>query len=290
VAELATDRRRGGSFVADRRGDRRHPLFVRETMRRVLDRRDDGDGPDRWPVSIEEIGIAEGVREVIGRRIARLPDPAVQLLATASGCAGEFRFEVVAAAARLAEDDALDALDAALDAGLVVVNGLAESYGFSHALVRHALYTDLSPSRQLRLHRRLAETMAERFAADPASHAFEIAMQWHRSAPLAGAEHGVAHCIAAADKAAAATAHEDEATALRMALDLAAAADPRRPRLWRASRALAYSLATEEAVRVRASRRSPCRAGGRGRRLSYKPPLPCSVRMRARGRWRRLRH
>ena len=35
----------------------------------------------------------------------------------------------------------------------------AEAYDFTHALIRHALYTEMSPSRQVRLHRRIAEEL-----------------------------------------------------------------------------------------------------------------------------------
>jgi tetratricopeptide (TPR) repeat protein len=49
---------------------------------------------------------------------------------------------------------------AALAAGLVEPDVAAERCQFQHALIRHAVYLDLNPSRRVRLHRRLAEVLA----------------------------------------------------------------------------------------------------------------------------------
>jgi hypothetical protein len=197
------------------------------------------------------MGIPESVRQVIGRRFSRLSEEANRLLATASGCAGGFRFEIAAAVADLEERSALDALDEALEAHLLRTTDAAEVYDFTHALIRHTLYSELNPSRQVRLHRRLAEEMERRYGEQAGKHALEIAQQWHRSVALPGAERGVACCVAAADRAEQAAAHEEAVTALRMALDLLPANDARRPRLLaRLGLALAWSLKIEEAVRV----------------------------------------
>jgi class 3 adenylate cyclase/tetratricopeptide (TPR) repeat protein len=230
-----------------------NPFFLREVLLHLVEEgkleREAGRFTTRF--SIEEMGIPEGVRQVIGRRVSRLSKEANQLLATASGIVGGFRFEIAAAVADLEERAALDALDDALEAQLLRTTDAAEVYDFTHALIRHTLYSELNPSRQVRLHRRLAEEMERRYGEQTAEHAFEIAQQWHRSAALPGADRGVAHCLAAADRAEQAAAHEEAAAALRMALDLLPAGDVRRPRLLaRLGLALAWSLKTEEAVPV----------------------------------------
>jgi tetratricopeptide (TPR) repeat protein len=231
-----------------------NPFFLREVLLHLLEEskveREAGRFTSRF-LSIEEMGIPEGVRQVIGRRLSRLSKEANRLLSAASGCAGVFRFEIAAAVADLDERRALDALDEALEAQLVRTTAAAEVYDFTHALIRHTLYSELNPSRQVRLHRRLAEEMERRYEGDAAEHALEIAQQWHRSAALPGAGRGVVHCLAAAGRAEQAAAHEEAATALRMALDLLPRGDARRPRLMaRLGLALAWSLKSEEAVRV----------------------------------------
>ncbi|HKE12624.1 MAG TPA: AAA family ATPase, partial [Myxococcota bacterium] len=231
-----------------------NPFFLREVLLHLLEEgkveREAGRFTSRL-LSIQAMGIPEGVRQVIGRRLSRLSEEGNRLLAAASGCAGLFRFELAAAVADLDERRALDALDEALEAQLVRTTGDPEIYDFTHALIRHTLYGEMNPARQVRLHRRLAEEMEGRYGAQAAEHALEIAQQWHRSAVLPGAERGVAHCLTAADRAEQAAAHEETAMALRMALDLLPANNAQRPRLLaRLGLALAWSLKNEEAVRV----------------------------------------
>jgi tetratricopeptide (TPR) repeat protein len=81
--------------------------------------------------------------------------------------------------------------------------------------------------------------------------AAEIARHYHRSATLPGAERGADYGIAAADRAAAAYAHDVVASLLDVALELLAPGDRRRPRLLgRLGLALVYSLAFREALGI----------------------------------------
>ena len=230
-----------------------NPFFLREVLIHLLEEGKLGNaaGTSRWPLSIQEMGIPDGVRQVLGRRLLRLSEEAYRLLATASCCAGAFRFDIVAAAADLEEGAALDALDEGLEAQLLRAVGEPEAYDFPHALIRHTLYSEQSPSRQVRLHRRLAEEMERLHGERAAEHALEIARQWHHSAALPGAGRGLGHCMLAAQRAEEAADEETAAAALRMALDLLPPGDARRPRLVaRLGLALAWGGAPAEAVDV----------------------------------------
>jgi|GEM_PF-509569 len=230
-----------------------NPFFLREILLHLLEegKLERAEGRLSPHFSIEQMGIPESLREVSRRRLSRLSKEANRLLSAASGSTGEFRVDVAAGVAGLDEDAALNALDEALEARLVRPAGPADVYEFTHALVRHAVYNEISPSRQMRLHRRLAEEMEDCYGERVTEHALEIAHHWHRSAALPGGERGALHCIRAADRAEHATAHEETAAALRMALDLLPACDARRPRLLaRLALALAWSFAPDEAVRV----------------------------------------
>jgi class 3 adenylate cyclase/tetratricopeptide (TPR) repeat protein len=230
-----------------------NPFFIREILLHLVE-----EGMLTWAegywtseVSIEELGIPEGVRQVIGRRLSRLSGEANRLLAAASGCDGAFEFPVVVEVGELDEKTGLDALDEALDAALLRPAGDAQTYDFTHALVRHTLYVELNPARQVRLHRRLAEAMERVHGEGAAEHAGEIARQYHRSAVLPGAERGVPYALEAADRADRAAAHEEVASFMRLPLDLLPKDDSRRPHLLaRLGLALARSLAAEEAVQV----------------------------------------
>jgi tetratricopeptide (TPR) repeat protein len=188
---------------------------------------------------------------VIGRRLSKLSGEANRLLTAASGCDGAFEFPVVVEVGELEEKSGLDALDEALDTALLRPAGDAHTYDFTHALVRHTLYAEQNPARQVRLHRRLAEEMERIHGEAGGERAGEIARQYHRSAVLPGAERGVPYALGAADRADRAAAHEEVASLIRLTLDLLPEDDSRRPRLLaRLGLALAWSLAAEEAARV----------------------------------------
>src|SRR3990172_2566390 len=150
-----------------------NPFFIREVLIHLADEAKIYQQDGRWTanVSIAEMGIPEGVRQVIGRRLSRLSASANRLLTAASGFNGPFRVGLAAGAAGLDEADALDAIDAALEAQLVQPAGDAESYDFAHALIRHTLYSELSPSRQVRLHRGIAEAMERLYGGRAMEHA-----------------------------------------------------------------------------------------------------------------------
>ncbi|MGH9012052.1 MAG: ATP-binding protein, partial [Acidimicrobiia bacterium] len=230
-----------------------NPFFIKEVLRHLVEEGRFFRGADgRWATDrpIADLGIPEGVREVIDRRLSRLSGDANKLLAAASLFEGTFRFDVLVRVASLDEDSALDALDEALTAHLLVPAGGIDSYGFAHALVRHTLADALSPSRRGRLHLRVAEALeAAAGDASTVARAGEIAGQYHRAAGLAGAERGVEPALAAATHAEATGAHDEAARFLRMALDLLPEGDSRRARLLsRLGMALAWALAFDEAV------------------------------------------
>lgn len=193
--------------------------------------------------------VPEGVRQVTARRRARLPDRANRLLDAASGIEGPFPFEPVRAVAGLDDAEALAALDDALDAGLVVPDTRPDRYDFTHALIRHAVYRELNPSRRLRLHRALAAALDEARGGGVRVAAAEVAAQYHRAVGLPGAAAGVAPALEAAEQARATGAHDEHAAFLRIALDLLPAGDDRRPGLLgRTAVTLAWALRFDEAV------------------------------------------
>jgi DNA-binding SARP family transcriptional activator len=238
---------------AIQRETRGNPFFAREVLRHLLEAdalRVDADGALQAELPLE--AVPEGLRDVLARRRARLPPDANRFLDTAAGFDGPFPFAVVAEVAELEDPAALAALDELLHAGLVEPDVAAERYQFGHALIRHAVYADLNPSRQVRLHRRLAHALQATRAVFPAQVApGEVAAQYQRSAVLPGAEAGVAPALEAAEQAEAASAHAEAAAFLTVACALAEPGDGRLPRLRaQLGLALAWSLRLDEAVEV----------------------------------------
>jgi DNA-binding SARP family transcriptional activator len=230
-----------------------NPFFAKEVIRHLLEERalaEDGSGA--LEASLPLVAVPEGVRQVIARRCARLPDRANRLAETASGFTGPFLFPVAAAAAGLADRAALGALDELLAAGFIRPGQAPERYEFRHALVRQAIYDTLSPSRQARLHRRLAQSLeTARTRVPGCAEPAEVVAQYIGSRSLPGAEAGVAAAIEAADLAQAAGAHEAAVALLTSATDLAGPDDERLTMIRsRLGLALAWALRFDEAVRA----------------------------------------
>jgi class 3 adenylate cyclase len=242
----------GAAWIRETDGN---PFFVMELLRHLLEEGKLFRGPDsRWTTerSLHELDLPRSMREVIGRRLAHLSDDSKRLLSVASAFEGPFHLAVVGELAEMDEDTGLDALDEALAAHLLEPAGGLDMYGFTQASIRHTIHGELSPSRRVRLHRRVAETLERAYGAEPTpAQSGEIAAQYQRSAELPGAERGVDFALAAAIHAETSGAHDDAARFLRTALELLPAGDDRRPRLLgRLGIALAWAAAFDEAVEV----------------------------------------
>ncbi|MCY1139165.1 BTAD domain-containing putative transcriptional regulator [Actinoplanes sp. Pm04-4] len=165
VAELA---RRHGlaeagpellAMVAERTNG--NPLFVRELARLIAAEGAGAAGS----------GIPAGVREVLRRRIARLPDAVATTLRQVAVLGREADLDVLAAVAGREPDDLLDSLEAAVLAGLLDEPAPGQ-VRFTHALVRDTLYEDTPLLRRARLHTRALETLdGQADAATLARHA-----------------------------------------------------------------------------------------------------------------------
>lgn len=230
-----------------------NPFFIREVLLNLVEEGKilrDGQGW-RSDVGIEALGIPEGVREVINRRILRLSDETRNLLTVGAAFKGGFSFDVAAAVAGLNEDIALGAVDEALDAQLLRCGTASDTFDFTHALIRHTLYSDLSPPRRVRMHRQIAEAMERQWGDLASDHAAEVAYQFWRGAAAVGTAKGADYAIAAADNAEKAFAHDDVVAFLRISIELLPRNDARRRELLtRLGMALTWALDQDEAVKV----------------------------------------
>ena len=134
-----------------------NPLFIEETLRSLA------ESGSRGPVSaqtLEEMGVAEGVKAVILRRLDALPEVPQEALRAAAAVGHVFDLQLVAGAAGLSVGDVVEACDGPAMGGLVEE---LEQYrfAFAHAIVRMAIYEDLSGTRRARLHERIGTLLEE---------------------------------------------------------------------------------------------------------------------------------
>ncbi|MBA8949716.1 ATP-binding protein [Actinomadura namibiensis] len=131
--------------IAERTGG--NPFFARETARLL-----DAEGP-----AAATGAVPAGVGDVLRRRLARLPEPARAVLRDAAVVGRDADLAVLADLSG-DEDAVLDAVEAGLAAGLVTEPAPGRMR-FAHALVRDTLYADLSRTRRVRLHGRVAAAL-----------------------------------------------------------------------------------------------------------------------------------
>jgi DNA-binding SARP family transcriptional activator/tetratricopeptide (TPR) repeat protein len=164
--------------------------------------------------------IPAGVRDVISRRLARLPKRTTDLLGAGAVVGPQFDLAVVASAVELDQPAALELMDLAVASGIVSEDpDTVDGYRFAHTLLQETVYAELGRGRRARLHARVAENLEARWGADP-GRAVELAEHWFRAASLVGPEPGIAAAVRAAEVAQARLAYEQAEDELGRALDL----------------------------------------------------------------------
>jgi DNA-binding CsgD family transcriptional regulator len=171
-----------------------NPLYARELA---------SAGPGMMPASITD---------AVQARAADLAPAARALIDQVSVADGGMSHELLAATVTLSEDGMLGAARAAVDSGLLVIDG--DGYAFGHTLIRQVIYGQILPGERRRLHRRLAAALAERPGSDPGL----LARHWH----LAGSpDHAAAAAVLAARHAVSVRAYPEAAKNYGLAIELA---------------------------------------------------------------------
>ncbi len=207
---------------AIRRETEGNPLFVGEVVRLLAA---EGSLATVDVDSLWTLGIPQGVREVIGRRLSRLCDECMRVLTLAAVLGREFRLDALE---QLVEEPALlDALDEAVEARVLApLPGARGSLRFAHTLIRETLYDQLTTVRRVRLHRAAGEALEGLYAARPEPHLAELAYHFFEAAPGGDAHKAVTYASRAADHALSLLAYEEAARLVRSALEALDLADP----------------------------------------------------------------
>jgi DNA-binding winged helix-turn-helix (wHTH) protein len=199
------------------------------------------------PLFLQAVNRADGsvdMQSAVHRRLASLDDQVQERLRVMSILGLEFELRVAAATIGCDELDLLDDLEMAIAARLIDDVG-RDRFRFVHALVRSSLRSELSSSRQARMHRRVSLAIHEVFADDPrhlpglAFHTAEAAAVDKELRPVA-----IERLRRAAHESSAQLSFEEAAESMRRARSLADPADAQ----------LGATLALEQGM-------AECRAG-----------------------------
>ncbi|MCK8436094.1 AAA family ATPase [Streptomyces sp. D2-8] len=127
-------------------------------------------------------GLTDSLRDLLLVRVEGLPESAQQVARIVAEGGSTVEYRLLAAVARLAEDDLIEALRAAVNASILAPAPGGDGYRFRHSLVREAVSDDLLPGERSRLNRRYAEALESDPALVPADQrATRLASYWYHA-------------------------------------------------------------------------------------------------------------
>ena len=123
--------------------------------------------------------IPATLQDSLTARLDRL-GPAKDVAQVASVIGREFPYELLHAISPITEDELQSSLAKLTEAELVYARGIPPEaiYQFKHALVQDAAYEALLRSRRRQLHRRVAETLAEKYPEVAERQPELLALHW----------------------------------------------------------------------------------------------------------------
>jgi len=160
-----------------------------------------------------QVELPATLAEVLLARVQGLSEPAQQVLRVAAVAGRRVPHRLLAEAAGLPEADLEQGLREAVGAGVLATDAATGGYAFRHALLQEAVYGDLLPGEQVRLHAAYARLLA----ATPDGAAAELAHHCLASHDLVGA---LAASVRAAEEAEAVLAPAEALRHLHSALGL----------------------------------------------------------------------
>lgn len=204
-----------------------NPLFVGEVVRLLAaeGRLSELDERGVWA-----LGVPQGVREVIGRRVRHVSEECLGVLTLASVLGREFALDALRRVTMIPADRLLDVLDEAVAARLLASSPEARGrLRFSHALIRETIYEGLTTPRRVQLHRQVGEALDAYYGGDPEPHLAELAYHFFEAAPGGDVRKALDFARRAGQRAVALLAYEEGARLYDLALqalELTQPADP----------------------------------------------------------------
>ena len=196
-----------------------NPLFMTQIVQLLVHR---GQIEPSDPVSdpVRDVEIPRSVRLAIRRRLSRLSEDSLQILRVAAVIGREFSLDRLAALTEAATEERLLVVleDALTDRVIEELPRSAGRYQFSHALIQDTLAQELSPSRKVRLHASIAQTLEDQYGEDVEIHAAELAHHYAEAEAETGPHKMVHYASLAGEWALSAHAYDEALAHFRRAL------------------------------------------------------------------------
>ena len=204
-----------------------NPFFVGELLRHLGESGaivQDISGRFSLAGDLEGLALPPSVRDVVSRRVARLGDDPLRVLSIAAVIGQDFDLDTLAEVTDTDPDVLLDILEHATTAAIVMeAPGEPGRFRFTHALIQHTLYQELSATRRMRLHLRVAEALEspDMPASEQSSRLGELARHWQAATTPTNAAKAIDYSRRAGDAARDALALADAARWYGQAIELA---------------------------------------------------------------------
>ncbi|MFC0861290.1 BTAD domain-containing putative transcriptional regulator [Sphaerimonospora cavernae] len=195
-----------------------NPFYLRELVRLL---------GSEHRLNTASLGVPEGVRDVIGRRVARLPGPTRELLGSAAVLGRDVGLDLLEAFTDISAEELMTRLEPAVATGLLIETP-GFDYRFSHVLVRDTLYAGLGRLEQARLHLRAGEALESLPGGDRASRLSMLARHFAVAAKVGGAGKAVDYATKAARQATAQRAYDESVELWNRALAALGRGEPHR--------------------------------------------------------------
>jgi class 3 adenylate cyclase/tetratricopeptide (TPR) repeat protein len=153
------------------------PLFIEEFIRSFRDLKIIEKIENAYHLSrdIQRLMIPSTIQDVIMARVDSLPEPARELVQTASAIEREFSYLLIRSVSSLPEANLLDLLSVLKDSELIYERGIrpASTFAFKHALTREVVYDSILTPKKRSLHERIGRAIEALYAGEVEKH-YEI--------------------------------------------------------------------------------------------------------------------
>ncbi len=191
-----------------------NPFFLDEIVRLI--------NADRDPVSARPVvafTIPDSIRTAIRRRLRPLAETTRSLLTYAAVIGREFDLTLLREAAGVGRDQVVDALaEAVANAIVLEVDGPADRYRFTHAIIVEVLRVDLGRTRRAKIHQQVACAMERVHAAHLTPHLAQLAHHCFEALAIGGPAKALDYARRGAESAANQLAFAEAARLYGMAL------------------------------------------------------------------------
>jgi hypothetical protein len=201
------------SALMDRTGG--NPSYTTELVRLV------GSEHRRRPLTaadVRALDVPSGIRDVLLRRVGRLPDDTQSLLLVAAVAGQDLEPELLEHVVGLDAEHLLLDLEPAIAAGLVTAAEAGWGFRFRHPLIHESLYASAGRVERARLHARVAAALEDVSSATTAEDVAQLAHHYLSAGPFGDPAKAVRYAREAADRAVRQGAWQDAARHLEQAL------------------------------------------------------------------------